>query len=100
MTCGQDSASAQTSSMGEVGDTVTIGRAEFERLLADARSWRKHNSDEWRAYREWLLEYEIAQRIRQASYDVAGYLHPKRRPNSEAARVGAVLAQLEPEGWQ
>lgn len=65
----------------------------------DARSWRKYWLPEWIAFRERLAEREHAERIRRASWDVSGYLYPRHKPNSEAARVGAVLAVLEPEGW-
>lgn len=63
----------------------------------EARSWRRYWSPAWVAYRAWLLDYEVAQRIRQASYDVCEAMFPRRqRGNSptEAERVGAVLNEV------
>jgi hypothetical protein len=67
----------------------------------DARSWRKHMSPEWVAYREQQLDREVALRIRQASYDVRDAMFPPpARPGSEAAKVQAVLGSLADEGWE
>lgn len=67
----------------------------------EARSWRRYWQPEWVASRERMADWDHEQRIRQASYDVSDAMFPRpARPGSEAARVGEVLAELAPEGWE